>query len=182
MVRVRHVLALGVLALAAVVCVALSAPKGDPKMPLMPEDRNRLVVYAEDPEAPPAPSLGVAIRFAAEGEASFKVGEHTFLYGSFRADRTLIQASGGEPKSFVFLTLIRTDKPYGQTLQLYTPTVRVAAPPDDPAPGPDYREGASFRVDLVKLFDLPDEPGRFTIQASIGPHFSDRLEFEIAAR
>ena len=151
-------------------------------MPLMAEDRNRLVTYAENPDAPPAPTLGVAIRFAIEGEPRFKLGENILLHGVFRADGAMIKGSDGEPKSFVFLTLIRGDRPYGQTIQLYSPTVRGAAPPEGPAMGPDYREGAGFKVNLVKFFGLPAEPGSFTVQASIGTHFSDRLEFEVLAR
>jgi len=183
--RVGHGTAVGIAVLAAVLNVAPAAPeplsKGDIKMPLMPEDRNSLVVYGEDPEAPPAPTLGVAIRFAAEGEMRVATGEPAVLHGVFRADPAILRGSAGLAKSAVFLTVLRVDKPFGQTTPLFTPTVRPAPPMGGMDVGPDYREGATFRVDLAKFFSLPAEPGRYTVQACLGGHFSDRLEFSIVA-
>jgi hypothetical protein len=145
----------------------------------MPEDRNSLVVYAESPEAPPPPTLGVAIRFAAEGPMRAKAGDPVTLHGVYRADRTLIRNSGGMAQSFVFLTVLRADKPFGCTSPLFAATVRTMAPAGGMEVGPDYREGNSFRLDLASFFDLPAEPGSYTVQACLGGHFSDRLEFDV---
>ncbi|HUT32404.1 MAG TPA: hypothetical protein VNE39_02900 [Planctomycetota bacterium] len=152
-------------------------------MPLMFEERNALVDMGENPNAPQPPGKGVAIRFAFDAEARFKPGEPLLLHGAFQADRAMLERAGGTVASLVFLTLLRSDKPYGSTLRLIVPPSERGRPASFP-PNllGDYREGGTFKVDLAKFFELPAEPGSYTVLASMAGHLSDPIEFDILAR
>ena len=46
----------------------------------------------------------------------------------------------------------------------------------------DYLETTNFQVDLVEFFELPREAASYSVQAALGPYFSERLEFEIVEK
>jgi len=151
-------------------------------MPDRPGDRNRHVEVRDDDNAPEAPDVGVAIQFGVNVDPEFPVGKPIHLYGTAQGDNALLKLCGGQLTTAVLLTLIRTDKTAGETAVLMQSDRRPGAGPEpdaDVTQDEDYREAVSFRVDLAAFFDLPKEPGTYTIEAAIGPHFSGREELEI---
>jgi hypothetical protein len=147
----------------------------------MIEPRNSLVDFREDKDAPKPPDVGIAIALLpASKPLKFSVGQPIVLHGAYQADLNLIRLCPAGMSGSVMMTLIRTDRPWGETARLITPQMapsldRVPKGTDDPT----YREVEQFRVDLVKFFRLPKEPGKYSIEAALGPHFSGRISFAI---
>lgn len=152
---------------------------GASAMPLMIEERNALVKMQQDPDAPEVRGPGVEITLGGEERPRFPLGEPVTLRATIQADVKLLAQVPGDIASGAFLTIIRLDKPFGRTAQLIVPTVLIPKPPPSEEAGGDYLETTNFQVDLVKFFELPQEPGSYSIQAALGPYFSDRLEFDI---
>ena len=149
-------------------------------MARMIEARNALVDRSTDPDAPEVRDAGVAILLTGSGQDRFPVGEPVVLHGAYKADRDLLALSRRQPTAAILLTLIRTDRPFGATMSLITPTIDAPPPASrDIALSDAYREGGHFRVDLAEFFELPAEPGTYAIQAAFGPWFSARLPFAI---
>jgi len=147
----------------------------------MIEPRNSLVDLGEDKDAPEPPDVGIAIAvLPAAKPLKFTLGQPIVLHGAYQADLELIRLCRAGMSNSVMLTLIRIDRPGGETARLITPQM---APSADRVPktltDPTYREIEQFRVDLVKFFRLPKEPGKYTIEASLGPYFSGRISFAI---
>jgi hypothetical protein len=148
------------------------------------QGRNSSVDFGDDPKAPEPPDVGIEIGFDPGGATRFPVGEAVMLHGAYRVDAPLLRQCKGNPGTGILLTIIRTDKPFGKTTKLVTPTVEVELPPVEDAGVPDrtFRQKGQFRFDLARFFELDDEPGRYTIEAVIGPHFSHRLSFELVPK
>ncbi len=102
-----------------------------------------------------------------------------FLYGSYSADTGLIRQCPEGLTASIMLTLIRTDKVWGETARLISPETVVRRPVSDAPPSLSYRERGQFKVDLVEFFELPPEKGRYRIEAAFGPYTSERLRFTI---
>jgi hypothetical protein len=146
------------------------------------EKRNELVSLDSNAQAPPPPGIGVSISLGQEiNPAIFKKGQPVILHGSFNADMDLIKICRQGVENSILLTLIATDRPWGETTRLIEPQIQSERPPiDKDTPyDPTYREGGQFKVDLVKFFNLPETEGKYTISASVGPYFSTPLDFDI---
>ncbi len=145
--------------------------------------RSEKVDFGPDPQAPEAPDVGVAISLLAKSKvAAFSLGQPIMLHGSFQADIALIRLCREGLSSSILVTLLRTDQPWGKTLRLVTPQTASTKPEPPQEPGRDYthyRQGGQFKVDLVRLFGIPKEPGKYQVEAILGPHHSQRLEFEV---
>ena len=148
-------------------------------MARMIEERNALVKMEEDPDAPELQGPGVEITLGEAERPRFPLGQPVVLRGTIQADPALLRRIPGDAASGVFLTIIRTDKPFGRTAQLIVPTVYIPKPPPSEEADSDYLETTNFQVDLVEFFELPREPASYSIQAAIGPYFSERLEFDL---
>lgn len=149
-------------------------------MAQMIETRNALVEVGSDPEAPEVRDVGVEIRFAVDGDATFPVGEPAVLHGAYSADRELLEYSRYRPASGIFLTVIRTDRAtFGRTVHLIAPVVSEPPPEPDGEISDTYRESAQFKVDLVQFFELPARPATYAIQATFGPAASARESFAV---
>ena len=149
-------------------------------MPLLPMQRNKLVDFNENKDTPVPPGIGVAIRLASQpGQTRFPIGTPVFLHGAYSADESLIRQCSEGLTASILLTLIRTDKVWGETARLISPEAKVHRPMSDTPPSLSYRERGQFKVDLVKFFELPAERGQYRIEASFGPYTSERLRFSI---
>ena len=147
----------------------------------MIEPRNSLVNLGEDKDSPKPPDIGIALALiSASKPPSFAIGQPVVLHGAYQADLDLIRLCRAGMSGSVMITLIRTDRPWGETARLITPQM---APSMDRVPNnvsdPSYREIEQFRFDLVKFFRLPKEPATYSVQASIGSYFSERIAFSI---
>ena len=151
-------------------------------MPRMIEERNALVKMDLDPDAPEVQGAGIEITLGEGERPRFPLGEPVVLRGTIQADAKLLAQVPGDIASGVFLTIIRADKPFGRTLQLIVPTVYIPKPPVSQEGDDDYLETTNFQVDLVEFFELPREPASYSVQAALGPYFSERLEFEIVEK
>jgi hypothetical protein len=175
--RWRHVvpeLAIGAAAaLLAAACTLTAAETGT--MTRQPEEQNALVSFGETPGAPQAPDVGVAMSV---NPAVAPPGQPIHLLGAFSADGKLITACGSNLAACISLTLIRIDKPSRVTMPLIRPTVEVKAPPGGNY-GARYREGGQFRLDLRAFFDLPLQPGVYSIEARMGTYTSGVHGFRI---
>ncbi len=146
------------------------------------EKRNELVSLDSDAQAPPPPGIGVSISLGQQiNPAIFRKGQPVMLHGSFNADMDLIKICRQGVENSILLTIIATDRPWGETTRLIEPQIQSERPPiDKDTPyDPTYREGGQFKVDLVKFFNLPEAEGKYTISASVGPYFSTPLDFDI---
>ena len=146
------------------------------------EKRNELVSLDSDAQAPPPPGIGVSISLGQQiNPAIFRKGQPVILHGSFNADMDLIKICRQGVENSILLTIIATDRPWGQTTRLIEPQILSERPPinKDTPYDPTYREGGQFKVDLVKFFNLPETEGKYTISASVGPYFSTPLDFDI---
>jgi hypothetical protein len=146
------------------------------------EKRNELVSLDSNALAPPPPGIGVSISLGQQiNPALFRKGQPVVLHGSFNADMDLIKICRQGVENSILLTIIATDRPWGQTTRLIEPQILSERPPiDKDTPyDPTYREGGQFKVDLVKFFNLPENEGKYTISASVGPYFSTPLDFDI---
>jgi len=143
--------------------------------------RMSAVDFGEDPLAPAPPGIGIALSFAGAIERpKFKVGGPVALHGAYQADQDLIQLCTEGLAASILVTLLRVDKPWGETARLVPPKVPMQRP-KTPAGSydPSYREGGQFQFDLIRFFRMPPEPGRYSVEAIIGPYHSRRLEFAI---
>jgi hypothetical protein len=149
-------------------------------MSQLPMQRNKLVDFNENNNTPAPPGVGVAIKLASQpGQGRFPIGAPVFLHGAYSADAALIRQCPQGLTASILLTLIRTDKVWGETAPLISPEARVQRPLSDTPPSLSYRERGQFNVDLVKFFELPAERGEYRIEASFGPYLSERLRFSI---
>jgi hypothetical protein len=147
-------------------------------------DKNALVDFGANPDAPTPPDIGIALRLSPQSPGSgsrYSPRASVILAGSYRADGALIGASGGNLGASVFLTLRRTDLPSTTTVRLYSPKAVIPSPNDEnpPSYGENYREGGQFRVDVKKFFEVADEPARYAVKAKIGTYSSNEVVFEI---
>lgn len=145
-------------------------------------ERNRLVDFGADDEAPEPPGVGMAISLGPDDSGGrFRAGQPVVLHGAYRADMDLIRRCREDLAASILLTLIRTDRPWGVTARLVTPRVYVEQPPMPPDAGnrENYRRSGQFKVDLVSFFELPAEAGSYVVEAVVGAYFSPRLTFQI---
>lgn len=147
-------------------------------------DRNQLVDFGENPQAPEPPDIGVAIKLVSDTEsagAGFLAGHPIVLTGSYRVDGKLYRECEQNPAAAITITLTRQDRPFVQKVPLYSPKSKVTPPGGETAPvyGEGYRVGGQFRLDLRLFFGLPDEPGKYTVLAELGGHQSRELSFEV---
>jgi hypothetical protein len=151
-------------------------------MPLMIEQKNLLTDFGDNPDAPPPPDVGIAIAFSpslAETGARFPASGPVVLHGAYEANGTILKRCEGNSGAGIFVTVIRVDRPFGRTDRLVTPLTESTKPPA-PRPYPEsYREGGQFRVDIKTFFELPSEPGQYSVEAVLGGYFSERLGFEL---
>ena len=147
-----------------------------------PQSKSVKVDFGSDSEAPEQPDVGIAITLRAKTKpATFAAGQAVLLHGSYNADIPLIRLCREGLAASILVTLLRTDRPWGATLRLATPQAIVErpAPPQDSKDRPHYREGGQFKVDLVKFFDIPSEPGKYQVEAILGRYHPERLDFEV---
>lgn len=159
----------------------ISLWEGETQVTEPPQVRSERVDFGPDAEAPEAPDIGVAIALAGK-PANFGAGKPILLHGSFSADMALVRLCREGVSASILVTLIRTDRPWGKTLRLVTPKSDVARPEPPVEPGRDsshYREGGQFKVDIAKFFAIPAEPGKYQVEAIVGRHHSQRLDFEV---
>lgn len=146
------------------------------------DQRNALVDFSENPKAPKPPGIGIAISLDQDGSpAQFQIGKPAVLHGAYSADMDLSRLCREGVAESIMISIIRVDKPWGETIRLFTPKAIVKRP-QIPANTPydeSYRIKGQFKVDLAKFFNLPDEPGRYKVDATIGPYHSERLDLEI---
>ena len=48
-----------------------------------------------------------------------------------------------------------------------------------PAPGPCFRAGGYFNLDLRDHLQLPNQPGRYALTVSIGDYLTEKILLEI---
>jgi hypothetical protein len=165
-----------------------SLQKGTTMPPLGPGGRNALVSVAEEAGTPEQDGEGVAIAIrgtAPGGAASAPVGEEIRLLGRAVAGDELSRRCGASPLMGVFVTVIRTDGPWGMTLPVRQPlamTAEATPPPDDEPARPNRRTSVTFAFDLRRFFDLPMEPGTYSVRAHLGPYESARLRLEVVKK
>jgi hypothetical protein len=143
--------------------------------------RLTIVDFGEDKLAPEPPGVGIAVSFGGATERlKLDVGKPVVLHGAYQADQDLISLCTEGLAASILITVLRFDKPWGETARLVPPKVTIQRPPI-PAGSydPSYREGGQFQLDLIRFFRIPAEPGRYSVEASIGPYHSKRLEFEL---
>lgn len=150
-------------------------------MAIIDSRRNQFVDYTTNDQAPEPPPIGIAIRFATPvNPAQFRAGEPVLLHGAYQADMNLLRLCKQGLVNCIMLTIHRADQPWGETVVLRASKIGVPVPePADVPYDPAYRTGGQFHVDLAKFFSLKPEPGRYLIEAVIGPYVSQRLDFEI---
>jgi len=175
----RHVVqalaSVGVAVLLAAACSFTAAETGT--MIRQPEEQNSLVRFGDTPGAPPTPDVGVAIGVQ---PSVARPGQPIQLLGAYNADGKLIGACGPNLAACISLTLIRIDKPSRVTIPLIRPTVEVKTPPGGNY-GPRYREGGQFSLDLRAFFDLPAQPGVYSVEARMGAYSSGVHGFRVGA-
>lgn len=141
-----------------------------------------LVDFGADSDAPQAPPIGIAISLGSGPPPKrFSANQPIVLHGSYNADVKMIRACrNGIPES-ILLTIVRTDRPWGETAKLVNPQSVINKPtvPDDANYGDNFREGGQFKLDLANFFDLPKEPGQYQIEAVLTSYHSVRIDFEI---
>lgn len=140
-----------------------------------PEERNLLVDFGEIPDPPEPPDVGIAIRL---DSPTIKPSKPVFLSGSFSADGALLTLCKGDISFSISLTLVRVDKLKSTTLPLAVPTI-ASEPPPAGEYGPYFRRGGQFRLDLREFFEIPDEPGIYTIEASLKSYSSGPKHFTV---
>jgi hypothetical protein len=145
------------------------------------EQRNQLVSFEANPEAPASPEIGIALAIGKNTSAVIPLGKVIILNGSFSADGALLLASENNLAASIHLSLARLDKPSVDTARLITPTVVFKSPNDTNPPvySKSYRERGQFKVDLSQFFQIPAEAGKYAIQATLGTYKSESISFEI---
>lgn len=140
--------------------------------------RKAAVDFGANEKAPEPPDVGIAL--ALDGGGKYKAGAPVTVHGSYRADQDLIRMCREGLAASILITIVRIDKPWGETARLVPPKVVVQRPTSpEHAPDPTYREAGQFRFDLRVFFDLPAEPGRYRVEAALGPYHSERVQFEV---
>ena len=92
-------------------------------------DRNLLVDFGSNPEAPPPPDVGIAITLIpAAAQSRYPLQAPIVLAGSFQADGTLLGAVSGNPTTNIVLVLRRTDTPSLIKVPLYSPKTVFPTP------------------------------------------------------
>ncbi|MBZ5637775.1 MAG: hypothetical protein LAO51_03350 [Acidobacteriia bacterium] len=147
-------------------------------------ERNQLVDFGANPDAPEPPDIGIAIALVPESQGSgtaYHVDRPIVLAGSYRVDGKLFQEYEQNPAAAIKLTLTRKDKPGVESVPLYSPKSKIAPRGGGTPPvyGEGYRVGGQFKVDLRLFFGLPGEPGTYVVVASLGLRPSQELSFEI---
>jgi hypothetical protein len=144
--------------------------------------RKGLVDFGADRDAPEAPDIGIAISLGpGSPPGRFAQDQPVILHGAYSADLNMVRLCREGLAASVLLTLIRTDRPWGETARLVVPqtVIRRPEPPADAKYGENFRQGGQFKVDLVRFFGLPKEPGRYQVEAVLTSYHSSRLDFEI---
>jgi hypothetical protein len=183
----------GVLLICGLVCVTLmrvasragaqsARPESEAKVSEQNTEKIGLVDFGADKDAPKAPDIGIAISLG-EGRPpkTFALNQPIILHGAYSADMKMIRACKEGLAPSILLTLIRTDRPWGQTARLVNPSAAVQAPesPADANYGDNFREGGQFNVDLTRFFSIPKEPGQYQVEAVLTSYHSSRLDFEV---
>ena len=151
-------------------------------MAFMIEEKNQLVDFGQNPDAPKAPDVGIAITFAQVAPntvARFSASGPVVLHGAYQADGAVLRHCEDNPGAAIYVTVIRVDKPFGRTDRLVTPVTESSKPPALRPYPESYREGGQFRVDIKAFFELPSEPGQYTVEAALSGYFSGHLTFEL---
>lgn len=158
--------------------------EGVSPMALMTEERNQLVDFGENSDAPEAPDIGIVIGFGPVAPATvprFRVGAPILLHGAYRANGALLLQCNSEPATAILIILTRRDKPVIESARLVTPTAVIKSPSalSPPTYSEDYRSSVQFKVDLKKFFEIPDERGKYWVMLALGDYVSERLLFEV---
>ena len=133
--------------------------------------------YEPVPQTPELADVGVAARL---GAAAFRVGKPAALYGSYLVDGAFIQKCHDEPHTWILVVAIRRDQP-GVWVKPVREKPSLAPVPqeEDEPPGPTFRRGGYFNLDLVEHLGLPAEPARYWLIVSMGDYITERMPFEI---
>lgn len=128
-------------------------------------------------ESPEVEDLGVAVRL---GAIDFKVGKPVTLYGSYLVDGEFIQKCHDEPHTWILLIVIRRDQPgvWSKPVREKPNLAPVPMQEEEP-PGPTFRRGGHFNVDLGEHLGLPAEPGNYWLIVSMGDYITEQIPFEI---
>jgi len=141
-----------------------------------PQERNLLVEFGEIPDPPDPPDVGITIRLDSD---TIKLGKPIFLSGSFRADLKLLTLCKGDVYFEISLTLIRVDKLKSETLPLVVPTIASEEPLPVGEDDPYFWMGGQFRLDLREFFEIPNQPGIYTIEARLKSYSSGLKSFRV---
>ncbi len=157
------------LCLGTVTIAEISNDKGDTNM--------EFPSFEPVPKSPEIEDLGVAVTLDV---AEFKVGEPVPMFGSYVIDGEFMQKCNDEPDTWIFLIVIRRDKPgVWSKPVLEKPNLAPVPSQEDEAPGPTVRSGGYFNLDLRGHMSLPDEPGSYWLIVSMGNYITERISFEI---
>lgn len=128
-------------------------------------------------ESPEIAELGVVVEL---GATEFKVGDPVTLYGSYLVDGEFTQRCHDEPHTWIVLIVIRRDQP-GVWSKPVREKPNLAPVPlqQEELPGPTFRRGGYFNLDLREHLGIPDEPGSYWLIVSMGNYITDPIPFNI---
>jgi hypothetical protein len=133
--------------------------------------------FDEVPQSPAIADRGIKVVLE---RTTFNSSEPIALYGTWVADGPLLMACHNEVDFCIVVVAIGRTTP-----GVYSRNVRekpnLAPLPMGPqsVPGPTFRQGGHFNLELRSHLRLPDRPGRYWLFVSVGDYLTDRLSFEI---
>ena len=134
--------------------------------------------YRSHPDSPDAGDRGVAI--VLPGGPSVPAGQRIVLRGHYRIGQALRRETGCLELAHIFLEIRRGAEGVRCRAAAQDLADQPPCPPDpEERDDPSFRTGGWFNLDLAAVCPVLSAPGRYAVQATLGPHSSPALELTV---